>query len=51
MNAFLTTALFYDQGGHGWQGPQRQGFGPCLDFGFQYALIKDKRSKKIGVEY
>ena len=26
-------------------------FGPCLDFGFQYALIRNNRSKKIGVEY
>ena len=25
--------------------------GPCLDFGFQYALIRNNRSKKIGVEY
>ena len=25
--------------------------GPCLDFGFQYALIRNNRSKKFGVEY
>ena len=25
--------------------------GPCLDFGFQYALSRNNRSKKIGVEY
>ena len=25
--------------------------GPYLDFGFQYALIRNNRSKKIGVEY
>ena len=24
---------------------------PCLDFGFQYALIRNNRSKKNGVEY
>ena len=24
---------------------------PCLDFGFQYALIRNKQSKKFGVEY
>ena len=32
-------------------GPPRQGrqarFGPCLDFGFQYALIRNNWSKKI----
>ena len=26
-------------------------FGPCLDFGFQYALIRNNRSKNFGVEY
>ena len=25
--------------------------GPCLDFGFQYALIRNNQSKKFGVEY
>ena len=25
--------------------------GPCLDFRFQYALIRNNRSKKFGVEY
>ena len=25
--------------------------GPCLDFGFQYALIRNNWSKKFGVEY
>ena len=30
-------------------GPPR--FGPCLDFGFQYALIRNNRSKNFGVEY
>ena len=25
--------------------------GPCLDFGFQYALIRNNRLKKFGVEY
>ena len=25
--------------------------GPCLDFGFQYAFIRNNRSKKFGVEY
>ena len=33
-------------------GPPRQGrqarFDPCLDFGFQYALIKNNRSKNLG---
>ena len=36
-------------------GPPRQArqerFGPCLDFGFQYALIRNNRSKSFGVEY
>ena len=33
-------------------GPPRQPrTGPCLDFGFQYALIRTNRSKKFGVEY
>ena len=36
-------------------GPPRQGrqakFGPCLDFGFQYALIRNNWSKNFGVEY
>ena len=36
-------------------GPPRQArqarFGPCLDFGFQYTLIRNNRSKKFGVEY
>ena len=26
-------------------------FGPCLDFGFQYTLIRNNRSKKFGIEY
>ena len=25
--------------------------GPCLDFGFQYALIRNNQPKKIGVEH
>ena len=25
--------------------------GPCLDFGFQYDLIRNHWSKKLGVEY
>ena len=25
--------------------------GPCLDFGFQYALIRNNQTKKFGVEY
>ena len=25
--------------------------GPCLNFGLQYALIRNNQSKKIGVEY
>ena len=25
--------------------------GPCLNFGFQYAFIRNNRSKKFGVEY
>ena len=25
--------------------------GPCLDLGFQYALIRNNRSKEFGVEY
>ena len=30
-------------------GPPRQArFGPCLDFGFQYALIRNNRSKNLG---
>ena len=36
-------------------GPPRQGrqarFDPCLDFGLQYALIRNNRSKNFGVEY
>ena len=24
---------------------------PCLDFGFQYAFIRNNRSKRFGVEY
>ena len=35
---------------HGWQGPQGRP-GPCLDFGLQFALIRDNQPKKIGVEY
>ena len=41
-----------NQGRHGWQGlarPRRPG--PCLDFGFQYVLIRNNQSKKCGVEY
>ena len=33
-----------------WQGRQAR-FGPCLDFGFQYALIRNNRSQIFGVEY
>ena len=33
-----------------WQGRQAR-FGPSLDFGFQYALIRNNWSKKFGVEY
>jgi hypothetical protein len=36
-------------------GPSQQGrqasFGPCLDFGFQYALKRNNPSKNFGVEY
>ena len=36
-------------------GPPRQGrqarFSPCLDFGFQYTLIRNNWFKKFGVEY
>ena len=34
------------QGRHGWQGPPRPG--PCLDFGFEYILIKNNQSKNLG---
>ena len=38
--------------GAGLPGLQRQLWtGPCLDFGFQYAVIRNNRSKKFGVEY
>ena len=33
-----------------WQARQAR-FGPCLDFGFQYALIRNNQSKNFGVEY
>ena len=33
-------------------GQERQArFSPCLDFGFQYALIRNNRSRNFGVEY
>ena len=31
--------------------PRQRRFGPCLDFGFQYALIRNNRSKIFGLEY
>ena len=38
--------------GKAFSGPPRQArFGPCLDFGFQYALIRNNQSKNFGVEY
>ena len=43
---YFSSAL---QGRHSWKGPPSPG--PFLDFGFQYALIRNNRSKKIGVEY
>ena len=33
-----------------WQARKAR-FGPCLDFGFQCALIRNNRSKKFGLEY
>ena len=33
-----------------WQARQAR-FGPCLDFGFQYTLIRNNRSKNFGIEY
>ena len=42
--------LLLGQGHHGWQGTKTPRPGPCLDFGFQYALIRNL-SKKFGIEY
>ena len=42
--------LTFSSSGQPRQGRQAR-FIPCLDFGFQYALIRNNRSKNFGVEY
>ena len=47
MNLVMGTTPDAVQGRHGWQGPP----GSYLDFGFQYALIRNNLSKNLFVEF
>ena len=51
MNEFIKCRVLYRLYVLGSGLPWQVRFVPCLDFGFQYALIRNNWSKKFGVEY